>query len=407
MANNKHNGRRNNTRLRWLVSTNLLLAAVFIGLLLWLTIKEVNRQEEQLSDGSTSQQPSPDNLEGTPQLATEVVLDGRKNIWDVAFLPSGEMLFTERSGVLSLYTNNEARQVAEIEDIYAMGEGGLLGLVVDPEFSDNRYIYTCFNSTQGSPDVRVVRWKLSDDLTSMSDRNDIITGMPSNTSGRHSGCRLAFGADGYLWVGTGDAAQGTNPQDPKSLGGKILRVDRDGNPPERGNLDGNFDPRIYSYGHRNVQGLAMLLSPRNGIYGISVEHGTGKDDEVNVLAPGNFGWDPVPNYNESVAMTNTTKFPNAIPAIWSSGDPTVAPSGATFVYGERWRDWSGDLVLAILKDQRLKALELNDDLQVEKVTDLFVEKFGRLRAAVQGPDGNLYITTDNGEDDKIIRITPS
>lgn len=253
----------------------------------------------------------------------------------------------------------------------------------------------------------MVRWKLSDDLTSMSDRNDIITGMPSNTSGRHSGCRLAFGADGYLWVGTGDAAQGTNPQDPKSLGGKILRVDRDGNPPERGNLDGNFDPRIYSYGHRNVQGLAMLLSPRNGIYGISVEHGTGKDDEVNVLAPGNFGWDPVPNYNESVAMTNTTKFPNAIPAIWSSGDPTVAPSGATFVYGERWRDWSGDLVLAILKDQRLKALELNDDLQVEKVTDLFVEKFGRLRAAVQGPDGNLYITTDNGEDDKIIRITPS
>jgi aldose sugar dehydrogenase len=406
---NRQSGRRKKLRLRWLVAISLVLAVAFLGLLTWLIIKEVNRQEDQLlgTNGLPAEQPSPDNLEGEPQLTTEVVLDGRENIWDVAFLPSGEMLFTERRGTVSLYTNNESRQVAEIEDIYAQGEGGLLGLAVDPEFTDNRYIYTCFNSNQDGPDVRVVRWKLSDDLTGLEDRNDIVTGMPSNTSGRHSGCRLAFGVDGYLWIGTGDAAQGANPQDPHSLGGKILRVDRNGNPPERGNLDGDFDPRIYSYGHRNVQGLAMLLSPRNGIYGVSIEHGTGKDDEINLLEPGNFGWDPVPSYNESVAMTDTVKFPDSIPAIWSSGDPTVAPSGATFVYGEEWRDWSGALVVAILKDRRLKVFELSDNLQVENERDLFVGQFGRLRAAVYGPDGNLYVTTDNAEDDKIIRIIPN
>lgn len=405
---NTHSGPRKNIRLRWLVAVSLALAAIFIGLLAWLIIKEVNRQEEQLGTGGspTSQQPSSDSLQGEPQLATEVVLAGRENIWDAAFLASGEMLFTERRGVLNAYINNEVRQVAEIEDIYAEGEGGLLGLVVDPDFADNRYIYTCFNSSQGSPDVRVVRWKLNDDLTSLDDRSDIVTGMPSNTSGRHSGCRMAFGADGYLWIGTGDAAQGTNPQDPKSLGGKILRVDRDGNPPESGNLGGDFDPRIYSYGHRNVQGMAMLLSPRDGIYGVSTEHGTGRDDEVNLLKPGNFGWDPIPGYNENLPMTDTDKFPDAVPAIWSSGDPTTATSGATFIYGENWRDWNGALAVAILKDRRLKIFQLNDDLEVENERDLFVGKFGRLRTAVLGPDNNLYVTTDNGEDDKIIRITP-
>lgn len=408
MVNRHSSGPHKNLRLRWLVAISLVLAAIFIALLTWLIIKEVSRQEGQQPGGtndSSSDQPAPDNQAGEPQLTTDVVLDGRQNIWDIAFLPSGEMLFTERAGLLSAYINNEVRQIAEIEDVYARGEGGLLGLVVDPDFADNRYVYTCFNSDQGGPDVRVVRWKLNDELTSLDDRNNIITGMPSNTSGRHSGCRIAFGADGYLWIGTGDAAQGTNPQDPTSLGGKILRVDRDGNPPASGNLGGDFDPRIYSYGHRNVQGLAMLASPRNGIYGLSIEHGTGQDDEINLLQTGNFGWDPIPGYNESLPMTDTDKFPDAIPAIWSSGDPTVAPSGATFIYGEQWRDWNGALVMAILKDQRLKIFQLDDDLQVESERDLFVEQFGRLRTAVYGPDGNLYIATSNNQDDKIIRIT--
>lgn len=395
-------------RLSWLVSISVVLALIFVALLTWLIIAEVSREEQSsaTNSGSSDVPQTPGNLAGAPELFTEVIVDGRQNIWDLGFLPSGEIIFTERNGSISVHADGDSRQITKIDDVYNVGEGGLMGLVVDPEFSKNRYVYACFNSMQDGLDVRLARWRLNESLTDLEDRMDIITGLPSNTSGRHSGCRMAFGDDDYLWVGTGDAAQNSNPQDPKSLGGKILRVDRDGNPAETGNLGGDFDPRIYSYGHRNVQGLAMLLSPRDGIHGVSLEHGPRIDDEINVLKPGNFGWDPGPGYDESVPMTDMVKFPDAIPAIWSSGSPTQAPSGATFVYGTKWRDWSGALMAATLKDQKLKVFHLDDELKVVSEQDFFSGEFGRLRAAELGPDENLYLTTDNGENDKIIRVTP-
>jgi aldose sugar dehydrogenase len=340
-----------------------------------------------------SEQPQPpgvtesgERLPGEPQLSTEVVVDGRAHVWDVAFLPSGDMLFTERRGVLSAVVDGEVQDVASIVDVRAQGEGGLLGLAVDYEFSQNRYIYTCFNSEEG--DVRVVRWSLDEDLGGLDERVDIVTGIPANPSGRHSGCRIGFGLDGMLWVTTGDAAIGSVPQDPNSLGGE-------------------FDPRIFSYGHRNPQGLAFLTTPHNGIPGVSVEHGPDTDDQVNLLVSGNFGWDPVPGYSESVPMTNTEKFPDAVEAVWESGRPPQAPSGATFVYGDNWRDWHGALAIAMLRDQRLRFLFFSENWEVEAEEERFVEEFGRLRAAVWSPDQNLYITTDNGTDDKIIRVTPN
>lgn len=389
-------------RLRLLVIVNIVLAVLFTALLTWLMVREQNNR--QMDDGNTPAAESQPLQE--PDLSTEVVVDGREHVWDVAFLPGGEMLFTERRGVLSVLRDDTVSEVAVIDDVYARGEGGLLGLAVDPDFASNRFIYTCFNSAQGGPDVRVVRWRLAPELDGLEERSDIVTGIPSNQSGRHSGCRVGFGPEGYLWITTGDAAMGATPQDPQSLGGKILRVDRDGQPALQLNQSGEFDARIFSYGHRNPQGLAFLMEPRDGVFGLSAEHGPAVDDEINLLKPGNFGWDPVPGYNESVPMTDKQKFPDAVEAVWETGAPTEAPSGATFVNGSKWQVWSGALVVAFLKDQRLKFFLFDDDWQLQKEIEQLTGQFGRLRAAVQDPDENLYITTDNGQGDKVIRVVP-
>jgi aldose sugar dehydrogenase len=284
-----------------------------------------------------------------------------------------------------------------------------MGLAVDPAFSSNRYIYTCLASTLGGPsnDVRVVRWKVSTDWTTLTNRTDIVTGIPVNATGslgRHSGCRPRFDNWGLLWIGTGDAATGTVPQDPRSLGGKILRVKRDGSP-ARGNPGGVLDPRIFSYGHRNVQGIAFRST--DGL-GVSLEHGTARDDELNRLLRGNFGWDPVPGYNEAVPMTDFNKFPNAVAPLWRSGDPTVAPSGATFMRGSQWRQLDGALVVALLKGSRLVSFKLSGSGRVLDTGQVLGTQYGRLRTPVQGPNGLLYVTTDNGNGtDRILRVGPS
>jgi glucose/arabinose dehydrogenase len=230
------------------------------------------------------------------------------------------------------------------------------------------------------------------------ERDDIVTGMPYST-GRHSGCRPRFGPDGFLWVGTGDAAIGTTPQDDGSLGGKVLRIDRNGNPAP-GNPGGY---RWYSKGHRNVQGMAF----RSDGIGMSTEHGPSEDDEVNLLVAGNFGWDPVPGYDESVPMTDLRKYPNAIKAAWSSGRPTLALSGATFIEGAAWGDWNGALAVATLKAEHLHIYVVDAEGGVTG-EERVIQNQGRLRSVRQGPDGLLYITTDGGgEDGKVLRVSPA
>lgn len=343
-----------------------------------------------------------------PELSVETVLDGLSNPWDIVWLGDGSFIFSERGNKLTYVANGELYPLNAPDDTYVRGEGGMLGLAIDPEFTYHPYLYACLNSTAGGKaDVRVARWEFAIAEKRLINRVDIITGMPSNTSGRHSGCQLAFGPDGYLWVGTGDTAVGTIPQDPQSLGGKVLRVDRDGNPAP-GNLGAPFDPRIYSYGHRNIQGLAFFDTARwdGTALGISVEHGTSRDDEVNALLPGNYGWDPVPGYNEARPMTDLARYPDAHTALWSSGDPTLATSGAVVLSGPQWGAWDQAVAVAAQKASRLIILELNPDMSLRRETHLFTGEFGRLRTAQQGPDGSLYLLTDNGSGrDRILRVT--
>jgi glucose/arabinose dehydrogenase len=382
----------------------VFFACLAVALLLVFGGFQISKNRTKTAPEQTLQA-QPDPLK-KPTLKAAALIKGLDHPWDIAFLPDDTLLFTERAGTISKVIDGKKQVVHTIKGIYVRGESGLLGLAVDPEFLDNRYVYACYSTVS---DVRVARWTANSAVTALEDEKDIITGLPLNLKtfpGRHAGCRLQFGADKVLWVGTGDAAIGTNPQNPASLGGKILRVDRDGNA-AKGNLEPPFDPRIFSYGHRNVQGLALLQSPKGDVYGYSIEHGTDNDDEVNVLVPGNFGYDPIPGYNESVSMTDASKFPAAIDAVWSSGTPTIAPSGATIITGKNWELYNGRLAVAVLKGQHLRIMKAGGHDKILEDDKEFQDRFGRLRTVVMGPDNAMYLSTDNGSGiDQIIKVTP-
>ncbi|MCZ2848317.1 PQQ-dependent sugar dehydrogenase [Modestobacter sp. VKM Ac-2978] len=351
---------------------------------------------------------------GAPALDVEVVLDGLDHPWDVAQAPDGTLLVDERAGGLTaVLPDGEARPLdADFGDLFAEGETGLMGLALDPAFADNRRFYTCQGvRAADGPEIQVLAWTVDEGWTAATRVADpLLGGIPVNAdSGRHGGCRVEFGPDGALFVGTGDNALGTNPQDLGSLAGKVLRID-----PQTGEAlpdnpftdDADAADRIWTYGHRNVQGLAV--HPDSGqVY--SVEHGPDRDDEVNLLQPGaDFGWDPVGAgvYDESVPMTA----PGAVPAVWSSGEPTIAPSGATFLDGEAWGDYDGLLLIGVQKDTGVLALRLTDDGELVESFRLpeLEDAHGRIRTPEQGQDGALYVTTDNGGgEDQVLRVTPA
>lgn len=349
---------------------------------------------------------------GVPTLTKTVIVDGLTRPWDVAFVDDGTMFFTQRSNRFSVReTNGTVRQITRITDAAQGSEGGLMSVEVDPNFASNRYIYICLSSDiDGAIDNRVVRWTVNSDYTAIENRTNVVTGI-NYTTGRHSGCRVQFGPDGYLWIGTGDSGTSTVPQDKYALGAKVLRVDRNGNPAP-GNAGAGFDPRVYTYGHRNVQGL--MFRPGTG-QAFNVEQGTAQDDEVNRLVAGaNYGYRPIKDdepgrYYEQVPMTDLARYPDAIAATWSSGSSTIATSGGTFLSGPQWRDWDGRAVIGVQKGRHLMILQFNEaGTQTLSVEQVFTEEGYRLRSVEQGPDGNLYVTTDNsGGIDQIWRVTPS
>ncbi|MES2876324.1 MAG: PQQ-dependent sugar dehydrogenase [Patescibacteria group bacterium] len=376
---------------RLIIAISSIVLILAAGTATFLVLRMFDAQNTQTSTGS---EPS------TPNLTATIVVDGLEHPWDIDFLPNGTALFTERPGTISKIMNGEKTVIESLDDVNAQGEGGLMGIAVDPDYDENKYIYACYNSARD--DVRVVRWEF--DGSELSEKTDIVTGIPTADSGRHSGCQTAFGPDGNLWIGTGDAADEAQPQDQAKLGGKILRLTRDGTPAS-GNPEGP-DKRVFSYGHRNTQALAFYPALQDDSYGVSIEHGPSQDDEVNELKPGNFGWAPGEGYDESVPMTDTAKFPLAIEHIWTSGNSTIAPSGAAFLRGEAWGRLEGWLAVSVLKDQKLMLLNVSNG-SVNGARVLFEGKYGRLRAATLGTDGALYVSTDNGSNDAILKIVPT
>ena len=332
-----------------------------------------------------------------PTLTDTVVQSGLSVPWDLAFAPDGRLFVTERMGTILMFESGRpnAKKLGSIRvpDIHSMGEAGLMGITLDPSFATNGSLYVCASRTDGG-DWRnqILRYKASADTMSF-DGYVIRTGILA--AAIHDGCRLAFGPDGKLWATMGENGNGKLAQDPKTLNGKILRMNADGTVPDDNPILPGATQRTYAYsmGHRNPQGLAVQPGT-NAVF--EVEHGATTNDEINILAPGrNYGWP------EQEGVGGTAR--GFTDPIWTSGTATYATSGAAFVTGERWGSWSGSLFVATLKEQDLRRFEVNGTTVIPKEV-LYDQKYGRLRSIVLGPDGALYITTSNGSGDRVVRV---
>jgi glucose/arabinose dehydrogenase len=324
----------------------------------------------------------------TPEPRVETVATGLEIPWEIAFLPDGGALVTERPGrVRSLDPQGRLRAepVAEVP-VSAQGEGGLLGLALDPSFESNAFVYLYY--TAGA-NMEVARYRYGDGtLTKEATLVNAIQAGPIHDSGR-----IHFGPDDRLYVSTGDAGQADLAQDPGSLNGKFLRLS-----PEAYRGAGG-QPEILSSGHRNPQGFDWAPGSDRLI---ASEHGETGFDEINAIERGaNYGWPEVqgPEHGGFTAPLVTY-------------EETIAPSGATFV-SEPGSAWSGDLMVAALAGEQIRRVRLEGG---EAVVDepLFEGRFGRLRTVVEGPDGALYALTNNRDgrgaprdgDDRILRIEP-
>ena len=359
--------------------------------------------------------PAPDTPERAafPKLKATRLVTGLDHPWDVRPIGDGRLIFTERDRrTVSIWEDGTKRKVRNFpsKSIWAPGgETGLMGLDIDDEFASNRVFYTCQGGFLGGGrhDVRVMRWKLDESLRRVVARKKLIGGFPTS-SGRHGGCRVLTVGE-RLYVGTGDAAVGRHPRDKKSLGGKTLcLLARSGKPcpsnpfVRAANRNKRF---VFTYGHRNVQGLDRR---RDGTLW-SVEQGSTRDDEVNRLRKGgDYGWHPVPGYNESVPMTDQSLPGKQYAAVWRSGRTTIATSGGGFVHGDRLGRYDGAFAVAAQKGQRVLFLTLSKAGRLRNVkVPGELRRFGRIRTVVDGPGSVFYLTTDNGGGrDAIIAVRP-
>lgn len=317
--------------------------------------------------------------------------------WDLAFGPEGELYLTERSGRIKVLERDaRVRQLATLPQVHAQGESGLTGLALDPDFGQNRLLYLYYTfQDKGGLFNRVSRFLLTEG--GLKEEIVILDRLPGGAI--HNGGRLRFGPDGLLWVLTGDGGRAALAQDGQSLGGKILRLNRDGSVPSDNPTAGSL---VYSFGHRNPQGLAW--HPLTGEL-IATEHGEKGQDEINrIVAGGNYGWPQVKECDRTI--------PGLIKPIACSGQTTWAPSGATFLNSPP-APFGNSFFFVGLRGARLERLEIKDGEVIDR--ELIIEgQFGRLRALTPGPDGALYASTSNRDgrgiprsgDDRIIRLKP-
>jgi glucose/arabinose dehydrogenase len=382
--------------------------------------------------------------------------------WDMAFLNDGTMFFTEKCKGLSVRTpNGDVKKLLGVggssgfanvkDDLFCDGQAGVQGVAVDPDFASNRYVYLYSSSrganrTYGGYNNILMRMKVGSSMSDVSDIVEIINDFgykpkksnhPFGGPGAHNGGRVRFGPDGFIYVSIGDNHNGAGPQSPTELRGKILRVDRDGKAAAGNKPPAGFDARVFTYGHRNPQGIAFR--PGTGEVFVS-ENGPWHSDEVTKLENGgNGGWDPRDNVNGRPAcpdgycgyspnqmgatppkeraafmpMTDLKAYPNAMKPAWNNNGLSQGMCGSVFLVGKQWKEWEGRLAVGYAgigihgtpTGNRIDILDISKDGKSAKREELLWPTFaGRFRHVSLDQQGNLYVADEASG--MIYKVTP-
>jgi glucose/arabinose dehydrogenase len=322
----------------------------------------------------------------------------------MAFLPDNSILITEKSGEIIHFKDGEKTMINGVPEVYVRGQGGLLDIKLHPDYTNNGWIYLSYSSKEGDGDggnTAITRAKLNGNT--LVEKRLIYKAGPNTKKGNHFGSRIEFDNQGYLYFSIGDRSnRDENPQDITRDGGKIYRLNDDGSIPNDNPFTDEAEAKkgIYSYGHRNPQGMAK--NPFTGAIWVN-EHGPKGGDEINIIEKGkNFGWPVISygiNYNGTTFTDITEKEGMEQPLFYWV--PSIAPSGMAIVDSDKYPDWKGNVLVGSLKFKYLERLIIEDNV-VTKREKLF-EDIGRVRNVIQAPDGYIYVAV---EGKGIVKIIP-
>lgn len=334
------------------------------------------------------------------RLGVQVLVTNLEVPWSLAFAPDGRLFFTERVGRVRVVQNGQlvAQPAFTFQDVRAIGEGGVLGVTLHPNFAANRFVYVSYTAMRGDgvPVNRVVRLRETNNV--LGEMVVLVDNIPA--ANNHNGSRLRFGPDGKLYVTTGDAGDPNLSQTLSSLAGKILRINEDGTTP----ADNPFGSPVWTWGHRHPQGIDW--NPLTG-HMWATEHGGTHRDELNRIVRGsNYGW--------PIIQGDETRPDMVTPVLFYI--PAIAPSGLSFYTSTRMPQLRGNIFFTALAGMHIHRVVLNaaDPTRASAEERLFEGRFGRIRDVITGPDGALYFCTSNRDgrttpvaaDDRIARIVP-
>lgn len=345
------------------------------------------------------------------EFVVETVASGLSIPWGMAALPNGSMLITERTGTLRILDADGKLNPDPVKNIPAVadgGQGGLLDVAIHPDFQNNGWIYLSYSSPKaaGEPgrgaNTALIRGKIINH--EFTEQELIFKALPNYSGGRHFGSRIAFDADNHVYLSVGDRGNRDEVQTLENPLGKIFRLHDDGRIPANNPFVNtlNAEPEIWSWGHRNPQG--METHPETGALWAH-EHGPKGGDELNRIIQGqNYGWPAVTygvNYSGS-KITDEVSRPGIVSPVtyWV---PSIAPCGMAFITGDKYPGWKNNLLVGSLKFQQLQRLEIKDDKVIHK--EILLDGIGRVRAIEQGIDGFIYVAIESGG--RIVRLRPS
>lgn len=345
-----------------------------------------------ISLASCAQDKNPVN----PNFDYEVVVPDLGIPWGFTFLPDNSILIGEKDGRMIHFKDGTKTEIDGIPEVYNRGQGGFLDLQLHPDYESNGWIYFTYSSSEGEGDgghTALMRAKLEG--TTLTNKELLYKASPNTTKGQHFGSRIVFDDDGYVFFTIGErGARDENPQDITRDGGKVYRLNDDGSIPEDNPFynEPNAKKAIYSYGHRNPQGMAIHPETRE-IW--THEHGPRGGDEINIIKPGNnYGWPVISygiNYN-GTSFTDITSKPGMEQPLhyW---DPSIAPSGMAFISSDKYPSWKGNVLVGSLKFQYVDNVYLDDNKVVKE--ERLLDGLGRVRTINEGPDGYIYVGIEN------------